>query len=250
VEYGKAWGLQRELFHARSRDEITDTLILLQHPPTYTFGRRSLFPPPTTLRPTEGGEGGGGIAIFHVDRGGGATYHGPGQIIGYPILALRSYTSDYHAYLRMLEEVVIRTLADFCIDSQRVDGYTGVWVKGEREENLHPHLTPLPWREETSLPFKGRDRVGMGFSDRRKIASIGVRIVRGITMHGFALNVNNDLEPFNMIVPCNIEGVKMTSMSRILKTALNIPDVEESLIRNFAKIFGVYFSEKGGECYE
>lgn len=198
VEYGKAWEIQKDLFHARSRNEIIDTLMLLQHPPTYTFGRRS-----QQGQPLLEGKDLSSVPLYHVDRGGGATYHGPGQLVGYPILGLKTYTSDYHIYLRMLEDVMIRTLADFDIDSEGLKGYTGVWVKGE------------------------------------KIGSIGVRIIRGFTMHGFALNVNNDLTPFDKIVPCNIMGVKMTSMAEIFGMPVNIQEVEENLTDYFAKVFDV-----------
>ena len=216
MEYGKAWEIQREFFHKRSQSEIIDTLLILQHPPTYTFGRRTIchpelvsgslmMPAEEILKQVQNDSGHDQVcaAIFHVDRGGGATYHGPGQLVGYPIIELKSYTTDFHTYLRMLEDVMIRTLADFYIKSQRRSGYTGVWVNGE------------------------------------KIASIGVRIVRGFTMHGFSLNVNNDLAPFDKIIPCNINGVKMTSISKISGTTLNIREVEESLISNFARGFNV-----------
>ncbi len=200
VEYGKAWEIQKDLFRARSQDEIIDTLLILQHPPTYTFGRRSQvgqYPPPLMR---------GGADIFRVDRGGGATYHGPGQLIAYPIVELKSYTTDFYTYLRMLEEVMIGTLAGFNIRSQCLKGYTGVWVDGE------------------------------------KIGSIGVRIIRGYTMHGLSLNVNNDLAPFDKIIPCNLMGVKITSMSKISGTNLNISEVEEHLIHHFAKVFDVAIS--------
>jgi len=223
VEYGKAWEMQRDLFRARSQNEIIDTFLILQHPPTYTFGRRSqagrcilseekipLNPPllkgESSLTPPfrKGGVGGFDRAdIYWVDRGGGATYHGPGQIVGYPIMGLKEYTADLHAYLRMLEEVMMGALKDFQIESQRLKGYTGVWVGGE------------------------------------KIGSIGVRVIRGVTMHGFSLNVNNDLAPFNKIVPCNIKGVRMTSMSRILRTEIIMPEVEEGVTDHFARVFDV-----------
>lgn len=198
MEYGKAWRLQKELFHARSREEIIDTLILLQHPPTYTFGRRSQQGQP--ILEEKSGEG---VSVYWVDRGGGATYHGPGQIVGYPIIGLKLYTTDFHTYLRMLEDVLIGTLKDFNIEAQRLKCYTGVWVDGE------------------------------------KIGSIGVRIIKGFTMHGFSLNVNNDLSPFNKIISCNIKGVKMTSMSRILETSLKISEVEDKLERYFSSVFDV-----------
>ena len=197
VEYGKTWEIQKDLFHARSLDRVVDTLLLLQHPLTYTFGRRTLsnLIPPESPWPAP--------AIYQVDRGGGATCHGPGQIVGYPIIGLKDYTTDLHAYLRMLEEVMMGALKDFRIDSHRLKGYTGVWVEGE------------------------------------KIGSIGVRIIRGVTMHGFSLNVNNDLAPFDKIVPCNIRGVRMTSMSRILRTELIMSEVEEGVTDHFARVFDV-----------
>ncbi|MBI5406714.1 MAG: lipoyl(octanoyl) transferase LipB [Nitrospirae bacterium] len=232
MEYGKAWEFQRDLFRARSQNEIIDTFLILQHPPTYTFGRCSqggrsilseekipLNPPllkgESSLTPPfrKGGMGGfdrslSGEDIEHadiywVDRGGGATYHGPGQIVGYPIIGLKDYTTDLHAYLRMLEEVMMGTLKGFQIESQRLKGYTGVWVEGE------------------------------------KIGSIGVRVIRGVTMHGFSLNVNNDLAPFDKIVPCNIRGVRMTSMSRILRSELIMSEVEEGVTDHFARVFDV-----------
>ena len=203
VEYGKAWGMQKDLFQARSRNEIIDTLILLQHPPTYTFGRRSQPGQQVLEKQVLEKKDSTETAIYWVDRGGGATYHGPGQIVGYPIIGLKSYTSDFHTYLRMLEDVMIGTLAEFNITSQRLKGYTGVWGDGE------------------------------------KIGSIGVRIIKGVTMHGFSLNINNDLAPFDKIVPCNIQGVEMTSMSKIVGTTLNISEVEKSLIDNFSIVFDV-----------
>ena len=198
VEYGKTWEIQKDLFHARSLDRVIDTLLLLQHPLTYTFGRRS-----QPGQPVFDEEGPDGPAIYRVDRGGGATCHGPGQIVGYPIIGLKDYTTDLHAYLRMLEEVMMGALKDFQIESQRLKGYTGVWMEGE------------------------------------KIGSIGVRVIRGVTMHGFSLNVNNDLAPFDKIVPCNIRGVRMTSMSRILRTELIMSEVEEGVTDHFARVFDV-----------
>jgi len=228
VEYGEAWGIQKQLFNAISQNEIIDTLIILQHPPVYTFGRRTigrqLLSNKTTMLHVntkdnenppsppfiKGGKGGfsdannlHGILFYDVDRGGGATYHGPGQIVVYPVLCLKTYTEDYHGYLRMLEEVMIRTLSEFMISGKRLKGLTGVWVDGE------------------------------------KIASIGVRIIRGFTMHGFSLNVNNDLRPFDYIVPCNIENVRITSMSKVLGKTLNLSEIEEALIKNFAIVFEI-----------
>ena len=208
VEFGKAWDIQKELFSARTNNEIDDTLIILQHPPTYTFGRTSEVEQPVLKENDPDAP-----AVYFTDRGGGATYHGPGQIVGYPIIGIKSYTSDYHTYLRMLEDVMIKTLADFQINSQRKKGFTGVWV------------------------------------DEKKIGCIGVRIIRDFTMHGFSLNANNDLAPFDNIIPCNIKGVKMTSMKEVLGkgilgtknpgSELNILAVEECLLKKYSEVFKV-----------
>ncbi len=144
-----------------------------------------------------------GYSIYRTDRGGAATYHGPGQIVCYPIIGMKSYTEDYYHYLRMLEEVMIKTLQNYKIKSRRDERYTGVWVEKE------------------------------------KIGFIGVRIGRGVTMHGFSLNVNNDLLPFNMIVPCGIQDVMITSISKLLKTNVDITETTASIIGNFANVFEV-----------
>lgn len=204
VEYGKAWDIQRDLFFARSNNEIEDTLILLQHPPTYTFGRSSEIEQPLLKDPSYK-EDVNNASIYFVDRGGGAAYHGPGQIVCYPILCLKSYTADYHEYLRMLEDVIIKTLKDFHIDSQRIKDITGVWV------------------------------------DNKKIGCIGVRIIKGFTMHGFSLNVNNDLMPYEKIIPCNIKDVKMATIKEIIGRELDISAVEERIISNFSEAFNVMF---------
>ena len=196
VEYGRAWDLQKRLFDERVNNRMPDTLIVLQHPPTYTFGRRS-----NEYQPAFNKHYNNDIALYRVDRGGGPTYHGPGQLVAYPILGLRSYTPDYYNYLRMLEDVTILTLGDYGIRAERVRNYTGVWVDG------------------------------------KKISSIGVRIIKGITMHGLSLNVNNDLSPFDWIIPCNMTGVVMTSMSEILNNTLSMQKVETDLVNNFAKVF-------------
>lgn len=209
VEYGKAWDIQREIFFARSNNEIEDTLILLQHPPTYTFGRSSEIEQPILIEPNHT-EDVNNASIYFVDRGGGAAYHGPGQIVGYPILCLKNYTSDYHAYLRMLEDVIIKTLKDFQIDSHKLKDLTGVWV------------------------------------DNKKIGCIGVRIIKGFTMHGFSLNVTNDLSPYEKIIPCNIEDIKMTTIKEIIGPGKigkeqDLSTVEERIISNFSEVFDVLF---------
>jgi lipoyl(octanoyl) transferase len=201
VEYGKAWKLQKRLFSIKQSNQIEDILITLQHPPTYTLGRRNkktnhLLTDENQLRNM-------GYSIYRTDRGGATTYHGPEQIVCYPIIGIKSYTGDYYNYLRMLEEVMIKTLLDYKIKSRRDEGYTGVWV--------------------------GKEKIGF----------VGVRIGGGATMHGFSLNVNNDLSPFNMIVPCGIHNVIITSISRLLKTNVDIKETTTLIIRNFADVFGV-----------
>ncbi len=201
VEYGDTWELQKRLFTARQSDQIEDVLITLQHPPTYTLGRRNkkanhLLTDEDQLRSM-------GYSIYRVDRGGATTYHGPGQIVCYPIIGLKSYTEEYFDYLRMLEEVMIRTLLDYKIKSQRINGYTGVWIR------------------------------------EQKIGFIGVRIGGGTTMHGFSLNVNNDLSPFDMIIPCGIQNVMITSISNLLKTNIDIKETADLIVKNFTDVFRV-----------
>lgn len=200
VEYGEAWELQKTLLEARISDKIEDCFILLQHPPTFTFGRR--YKEGNLISNKEYYES-TGLAVYKTDRGGLATYHGPGQVVGYPIIKLDTYTKDYYQYLRMLEEVMIRVLSDFGIASGRNEGCTGVWV------------------------------------NKAKIGFIGVRIALGYAMHGFSLNVNNDLLPFNYITPCGIQGVRVTSIQELLNKNTNINDVYNTLASRYADIFQV-----------
>ena len=174
AEYGDVLALQRELCQARVRAEAdTDLLLLVEHPDVVTLGRgtkRSSLPlDEATLR-------GQGYAVYDIERGGDVTYHGPGQLVGYPVLDLNHHRQDLHWYLRQLESVLIDTLAAVGIDGGRVEGLTGVWTDG------------------------------------RKIASIGVHVKRWVTFHGFALNVATNLSRFDNIVPCGIDGVVMTSI--------------------------------------
>ncbi|OHB87367.1 MAG: lipoyl(octanoyl) transferase [Planctomycetes bacterium RIFCSPHIGHO2_02_FULL_38_41] len=200
VEYGRAWELQKTIFESRINNNIEDCLILLQHPPTFTYGRRYKESNLTSNKLYYENKS---FAVYKTDRGGLATYHGPGQIIGYPILKMSTYTKDYYQYLRMLEEVMIRTLSDYSIWAIRRNGYTGVWV------------------------------------NKSKIGFIGVRIAMGYTMHGFSLNVNNDLNPFNHIIPCGIQGVRITSISELLNADVDIKEVFDSLVYHYSDIFRV-----------
>ena len=200
VEYGEAWELQKVLLEARVSGKVEDCLILLQHPPTFTFGRRYKEDNLITNKEYYGSLG---FAVYKTDRGGLATYHGPGQLVGYPIIKISTYTKDYYQYLRMLEDVMIRTLIDFGIAARRNEGYTGVWV------------------------------------DNAKIGFIGVRMSFGYAMHGFSLNVNNDVSPFNYITPCGIQGVQVTSVQELLNKNVNMQDVYAKLANHFSDVFQI-----------
>jgi lipoyl(octanoyl) transferase len=193
VPYLEAWELQKQLAEQRRRNEIPDVLLLLEHPPTYTRGRRSK--PEELPMGVEWYEA-QGIEVHDTDRGGLVTYHGPGQLVAYPIVDLANYGGDVQAYVRGLEQVIIGALGEVGIPAQTIDGLTGVWTKGDPP----PTLSSTP---------------------ARKIASIGLHVSRGITTHGLAINVNNDLQPFEWIVPCGIEGVAMTSIARELAAELD-----------------------------
>ncbi|MEK7296740.1 MAG: lipoyl(octanoyl) transferase LipB [Planctomycetota bacterium] len=200
VAYGEAWELQKALFDARVAGLIEDCFILLQHPPTFTYGRRYKE---ANLITNKDFYQGNGIAVYKTDRGGLATYHGPGQVVGYSIIKMGDYTKDYYHYLRMLEEVMLRTLLGFGIGAERRAGYTGVWV------------------------------------DNAKIGFIGVRLAQGFTMHGFSLNVNNDLSPFASITPCGIQGIRVTSMRELLGVAVDEEKVCEMAARYYAEVFQI-----------
>jgi lipoyl(octanoyl) transferase len=194
VEYQHALQLQDALVAARHVGSIGDTLLLLEHPHVYTLGRgaaeRYLTAPPP------------GVPVYRVSRGGQVTYHGPGQLVCYPILKLEGAGRDVHAYLRALESVIIGTLRGYGIEAQRRDRRTGAWVGS------------------------------------RKIASIGVGIRRWITLHGLALNVNSDLAYFEHIVPCGIDGCRMTSMAGEGRLDVAPSTVAAALAENFAAVFG------------
>jgi lipoate-protein ligase B len=169
IPYADALALQEEVRARRQQDEIPDTLLLLEHPPVYTRGRRTL---PADLPMGEEWYVSQGIEVHDVDRGGRVTYHGPGQIVGYPIMRI----GDVVEYLRVMERAMIAALADEGVEAQIREGLTGVWA------------------------------------DDRKIGSIGVHVQRGVTTHGFAVNVDCDLQPFEWIIPCGIDNVRMTSL--------------------------------------
>ena len=199
VPYAEALARQEALRDARLAGRGRDTVLLLEHPDVITFGRSAR---PGNARLSDAALRAAGYQVFRVGRGGDVTYHGPGQLVGYPILDLSRRGSDIHAYLRQLEGVLIDTLADFGIGGLRREGYAGVWL-----------------------------------DDRRKIASIGVGVRRWITLHGFALNVSCDLERFRVIVPCGLSGVEMTSMSRELARPVALDAVSERVALHLDKAF-------------
>jgi lipoyl(octanoyl) transferase len=200
VPYADALALQRSLVEERRAGAIPDTLLLVEHPHVLTLGVRGdggrghILATPESLASR-------GIDVFETGRGGDITYHGPGQLVGYPVIDLNPDRRDVHRYVRDLETVLIRTAADFGIVAGRIEGLTGVWV--------------------------GND----------KLAAIGVRIARWVTSHGFALNVTTDLEHFDLIVPCGISGRGVTSISRLLGRPISMDEVANSVIGHFANVF-------------
>ncbi len=206
VAYGTALELQRTLQEMRKSNRIENTLLLLEHPPVITLGRNAklanVVAPPEFLAQR-------GVELFEIDRGGDVTFHGPGQLVAYPIFDLRNFDPKVGAveYVRRLEEVLIRTCSDYGIGTQRIKGLTGVWTYA------------LPKKPEA------------------KIAAIGVHISRAVTTHGFALNVSTDLDFFSLIVPCGITDKPVTSMERELKKSIVLEEVATSASRNFGRVF-------------
>jgi lipoyl(octanoyl) transferase len=218
VPYGPARDAQRSLEAARQAEDIPDLLLLLEHPPVYTRGRRSEqgeLPMGEDWYRTQG------IEVCDTDRGGRVTYHGPGQLVGYPIVALNPYGGDVHEYVRRLERVMISSLADHGVEAGTIDGLTGVWT-----------VSALDAAERTA--DAAAEPITRG--EVRKIGSIGVHVSRAVTTHGFAINVNNDLQPFEWIVPCGIEGCRMTSLARELGAAQNLDGFMATVSGRFAEI--------------
>lgn len=200
LEYTAAWAMQRDLARQRSAGAAGDTLLLLQHPHTYTLGRATkaghLLVSTDTLAEQ-------GVALVETDRGGDITYHGPGQVVGYPILKLSRHGGDLLRYLRMLEQTIIIVLAEYGIAGGRVPGLTGVWVGDE------------------------------------KIAAIGVKLTAsGVTLHGFALNVSTDLHFFRQIIPCGIADKGVTSLAQLLGSTPPHAVVEQQVATAFGEVFG------------
>lgn len=196
--YKKIWDLQHQIHRMRVNSQINDVLILLQHNHVYTLGKVAkknhlLLDEKLLIEQ--------GIDLFEIDRGGDITYHGPGQIVGYPIIKLNKLYEDVHRYLRELEEVIIRVLNEYNVRAYRIPEYTGVWVNDE------------------------------------KISAIGIKISRWVTMHGFAFNINTDLEFFDKIIPCGIFDKGITSLKKILGKNVDLDEVENFLIKHFVDVF-------------
>lgn len=198
-DFAEVWALQKELVAARQRDEIADTLILVEHPDVITLGRGSHRENLVNV---------GQIPTFEIERGGDVTYHGPGQLVGYPILLLRPTERDLHVYLRNLEETLLRTVGDFGIAGGRNPGWTGAWTQA---------LSGAP---------------------ARKLASIGVAVKKWVTLHGFALNVSTDLARFSAINPCGLEAGVMGSISTVVGHPVDMGVVKQSVQRHFSEVFG------------
>lgn len=198
IDYIEAWDLQKSIFDLRYQKKIDDVLLLLEHPHTYTLGktadRQNLVGTDEYLKKNN-------ISVYDIDRGGDITYHGPGQIVGYPIIDLNNWQKDTHKYLRALEEILIQVCAEYGLQAGRNPKYTGVWFK------------------------------------ERKIAAIGIKISRWISMHGFAFNANTDLSLFNGIVPCGINDKEVTSLQKELGKGINLQEVKSKILNHTLEIF-------------
>ncbi len=209
LPFSESIELQQALVDERRKNRQLDTLILTEHEPVLTLGR--------TAKPEHWESHwpelqANGITLHQTNRGGSVTYHGPGQLIGYPILRLRTFCPGPKLYVHKLEDVLIRTLAEWDIEGCRHESYRGVWVRGE-------------------------------LSQLEKIASIGVRISKGITMHGFALNVNVELQPFALLSPCGIDNCIMTSMAKLLNQPVDAEIVRKQIKTYFSDVIGIEWTE-------
>ena len=228
IDYKKAWDYQTQLHQGLIENKLqnreliknelqsvqqTHHLLFCEHPPVYTLGKSGSL---DHLLLNESALEEGGFSFHKINRGGDITYHGPGQIVGYPIFDLDYFMRDVHVYVRSLEEVVIKTLAEYDIDGMRIEKYTGVWIE------------PI----DKGAPF-------------RKIAAIGVHLSRWVTLHGFALNVQPILSHFNNIIPCGIndEGKDVTSMAKELGREVNIGEVKNTLKKHFRDVFEFEWEE-------
>ncbi|MBA4851950.1 lipoyl(octanoyl) transferase LipB [Emticicia sp. BO119] len=221
IDYQKGWDFQEKLFaeiidikvknrHLEPETQFSthNYLLFCQHPHVYTLGKsgkiENLLLDQESLSINQ-------AKFYKINRGGDITYHGPGQLVGYPILDLENFFTDIHRYMRFLEECIIRTLADYNIDAGRIEGLTGVWVDYKEQKNP------------------------------RKICAMGVKSSRWVTMHGFALNVNTDLNYFNNIIPCGIDDKAVTSIALELGRLIEVEEVADKLKRHISELFGMEF---------
>jgi lipoyl(octanoyl) transferase len=237
VDYATGLRLQKKLVDLRKDCRIGDVLLLLEHTPVITLGRNAkaanVLADPKLLAER-------GVEVFECDRGGDVTFHGPGQLVGYPIFDLRGFPSEdgkrktlgVVEYLRRLEEVLIRACADSRIPTERVAGLTGVWTAyaGSFQEAEKPG-------GQLGGESEDPDRNAPYIKEQAKIAAIGVHISRGVTSHGFALNVNTDLSFFDLIVPCGITNRPVTSIEREIRNPVSLENVAHSVARNFGTVF-------------
>ncbi len=203
-DYGEVWSLQRKLVELRARKAIPDTLVLVEHPHVFTVGKAVAGEAPAIIE---------GVPVFRIERGGQWTYHGPGQLVGYPILDLDARQRDIHGFLRNIEESIIRALAKFDVSGERQE-QTGVWV------------------------------------GRKKIASIGAAVRNWVTFHGFALNVNTDLNYFQLITPCGFPGSTMISMKERLGKEVDLTLVKNGVRKNFEEIFELHLRDSKLDALE
>jgi lipoyl(octanoyl) transferase len=203
MEYQACWDLQKRVHALRVAGEIPDTLLLVEHDAVLTHGA-SFDPTNLLLTPQQYAER--GIQVTRTDRGGDVTYHGPKQLVMYPIFDVRDHGGDLHKWLRDLEETMISVLSKFGLEGYRFPPHTGVWV------------------------------------NNRKVAAIGIRVSRWVSMHGIALNCNNDLTPFSLIIPCGIKGYEVTSLSRETGREISMGDAKEPVVSSFSDVFGLSFT--------
>ena len=223
IGYAEAYALQKRVVAARKADAIGDVLLFCEHTPVITQGRNGkrehLLVSENVLRQRN-------VEFFETSRGGDVTYHGPGQLVGYPILQLGTIRKDVVWYVRMLEEVMIRASAEFGISAHREEGKTGIWV-GNEDKNFTQRAQSSQSGEETAA---------------EKLGAIGVHISRWVTSHGFAYNVATDLRNFDLIVPCGIAGRKAASLEKLLGRAVKLNEVAPKIVAHFGDVFGLEMS--------
>jgi lipoate-protein ligase B len=221
VPYGEAWELQKRAAEARKGGALGDVLLLCQHPHVITLGRNArrehVLASESVLRQMN-------VELFQTNRGGDVTYHGPGQIVGYPVLNLGAIRRDVVWYVRGLEEVMIRATAEFGVAAVREAGKTGVWAV----------KNALPGQDAAKTAWAG---------EGEKLAAIGVHISRWVTTHGFAYNVSTDLRYFDLIVPCGIAGARTTSLEKLLERTVSPAEVLPRIVESFGRVFGLEMRE-------